>query len=57
MRFDVGGLGTDQSFGHPANGSLVIEDIISLLGGDDSAGGIYLRAEAITGDAVYTEAR
>jgi hypothetical protein len=33
----------------PANGSLVIEDIISEIGGDDQAGGIYLRAEAIGG--------
>lgn len=33
----------------PANGSLVIEDIISDLGGNDSAGGVYVRAEAIGG--------
>lgn len=33
----------------PANGSVVLEDIVSELGGDDKTGGVYLRAEAIGG--------
>ncbi len=33
----------------PANGSLVVEDIISELGGAGRTGGVYLRAEAIGG--------
>ena len=33
----------------PANGSVVIDDIIADLGGDDQTGGVYLRAEAIGG--------